>query len=103
MYRDLTPEEWASQVGPGWRELVVTACRAAQERGATILQVKEKFGTLRIYHMAPGGIAVPEIDQAERDSRYLCERCGQPGKLRENHGWLSTRCEQCWTEEECAR
>lgn len=57
-----------------------------------ILQVKEKFGGLRIY--------VSDLSQEEDDSLQnivdeslkTCQICGQPGKLRAG-GWWLTLCD----------
>ena len=35
------------------------------------------------------------IEEAERTSARTCERCGAPGSLHENRGWLQTLCEPC--------
>jgi hypothetical protein len=57
----------------------------------TIVQVKEKFGSLRFY--INGG--TPEmynyISFAEAMSGRTCEVCGAPGKSR-NNGWIKVLC-----------
>lgn len=57
-----------------------------------ILQVKEKFGTLRIYCSN----STPEIDKfimaTEIQSGKICEQCGMPGELRKRM-WVKTLCE----------
>lgn len=35
------------------------------------------------------------IDAAEARSSQICEQCGQPGQLRKDGGWWSTRCDAC--------
>lgn len=35
------------------------------------------------------------IDAAEEVSARTCERCGSPGCLHEDHGWLATLCASC--------
>jgi hypothetical protein len=87
--------DWTVCVGPGWRALVERAVAAIEAAGYQVEHVKEKFGTLRIYHT---GWDVPEADEAERESAHVCEACGQPGKLRTQGGWLLTRCEACFAE-----
>ena len=61
--------------------------------GFAVVQVKEKYGTLRFY--CP---ATPAIDKytrlAERLSAVTCEDCGKPGEPNES-GWISTLCEEC--------
>lgn len=61
-----------------------------------VLQVKEKFGGLRIYTTGPpqqvwtyvGRI----IADAEKRSFEICEMCGAPGILRHN-SWWQTLCD----------
>lgn len=57
-------------------------------------QIKEKFGTLRVYmtHYLPE--MEEAISEAERLSAITCEDCGQPGELRQG-GWLRTLCDEC--------
>ena len=73
-------------------------------------QVKEKFGSLRIYvdwkpctsDTAEYGIKFNRtaenlqcvIDFASSQSARTCEECGQPGKIRGNH-WVQCRCDDC--------
>jgi hypothetical protein len=87
--------------GPGWFPLLIqleprlaTLCPEYQ-----LLQVKEKFGTLRIYPAALECDSVSEflaeIAAAERASEAVCEDCGSPGKLTCEHGCYLTRCTPC--------
>lgn len=61
------------------------------------MQIKEKFGVLRIYtNDIPEQVyyAVQEIiENAEDKSATICEECGQPGELRSD-GWLTTLCDE---------
>ena len=61
----------------------------------SVLQVKEKFSTLRVY-IVP---AYPEIEQLideyEDKSAKTCELCGKEGEMREHHRWLKTLCDSC--------
>ena len=61
----------------------------------SILQMKEKFGTLRVY--AIGGAGVHElIEFAELMSAVTCETCGAPGTVRvSKRSWIKTRCDAC--------
>ena len=57
-----------------------------------VLQVKEKFGTLRFYAGQVDDRAQAYIDFAEHMSGKVCEVCGAPGKLG-GKGWIRTLCE----------
>lgn len=93
----MSEHDWTRFVGPGWRALVTRAVAAVTAAGGTVTQVKEKFGTLRVYYYGPD---VPAVDAAERESGRVCEACGEPGRMRKRGGWLMTRCDRCYTEGE---
>ncbi len=60
-----------------------------------IEQIKEKFGTLRIYteNIDTTSYTYGVIDMAEAMSCKICEKCGKPGKLYMK-GWHKTLCEE---------
>jgi len=60
------------------------------------VQVKEKFGTLRIYHNSNDPYLDGIITMAESMSAVLCEMCGNKGKLM-TKGWHHTLCDRCRT------
>jgi hypothetical protein len=58
------------------------------------VQIKEKFGGLRVYLNGETPEMTAAIIEAERKSFETCEQCGAPGKLRRG-GWISTLCDIC--------
>ena len=62
-----------------------------------VLQVKEKFGTLRFYVADRRPEYLERIAVAAEHSAELCEACGRLGELRASAagGWY-TRCDVCW-------
>lgn len=84
-----------ASVGPGWASLINRVFDALERLGkpTTIVQVKEKYGGLRIY--TDNYVAEFEaiIQQAELESFAMCETCGEPGVLRNNDGWYITACD----------
>ena len=86
-----------SGVGVGWLPILDKLFGRLRAAGVTSLgQVKEKFGTLRVYVGAVDTHAVIDaaIREAEAESAVTCETCGAPGKLRVG-GWLTTSCDDC--------
>lgn len=84
------------ECGAGWDPLLHPIVQKANELDATIVQIKEKFGRLRVY-FDPGQAdtdALEEmIDQAELESGKTCELCGKPGKGMISGGsWHKTLC-----------
>lgn len=57
-----------------------------------IEQVKEKFGSLRVYAYGGDRVTTGMVEMIESISGMTCETCGQPGKLRGNN-WLYTACD----------
>ncbi|WP_160106550.1 MbcA/ParS/Xre antitoxin family protein [Pseudomonas izuensis] len=100
----LFPHEFSGQAtfgfecNDGWADLIEASLRLVQRRAelhaldVLVTQAKEKFGQLRIYHSgADEGIgSVFEI--AQLASGYICELCGEPGKVASLEGWLVARC-----------
>lgn len=98
---------WGFEHGDGWLSLVEDLCFALQQRvvnlkvtkpqysGIRILQVKEKFGYLRVYTNANNDDYVNGlIRMAELVSGRTCEECGNPGSIRKT-GWMRVRCDAC--------
>jgi hypothetical protein len=89
------------ECGPGWKTLIDPIVTRANEIGATITQIKEKFGCLRIY-FDPGQADTDKledmIDKAELESATTCEMCGKPGVTMTSGHWLKTVCKEHATE-----
>jgi len=94
------------EAGPGWWRLIcelLDKLQAIEDRdkiGLEITQIKEKFGGLRVYTNTSTDEIWELIDKYEAKSFTICEFCGKPGKLRNNHGWYTTLCDECQKESE---
>lgn len=84
---------YAAHLPGGWANIA----RQLQERlapfvasGGRVLQVKEKFGGLRVYTSGDG---VPELDDLCEAAEKTCVECGAPGTMSSRRGWISPRCE----------
>jgi hypothetical protein len=90
-------------VGPGWHPLIrelshgiekiIRAFPLEEQQAIRVVQVKEKFGSLRFYM----SFCVEEIEEliteAENKSAITCDVCGASGRIR-GTGWLSARCDE---------
>jgi hypothetical protein len=74
-------------------ETLVTEFEQASGLQFEILQVKEKFGGLRVYVNDANDAIHQRIETAIQESFHTCEVCGQPGTLREG-GWIKTLCDE---------
>jgi hypothetical protein len=58
-----------------------------------VVQVKEKFGTLRVYCNYYVEDIEDLIETYSKISGHVCEVCGEDGKLQEENGWYKTVCD----------
>ena len=80
------------QCGDGWKRLVDPIIDLANKKGIHITQIKEKFGTLRVYTDTIDRELDELIQVMEEKSEYVCEVCGDVGKIRSG-GWIKTLCD----------
>jgi hypothetical protein len=101
------------ECGEGWKHLYMPLLDLAALYGATVLQVKEKFGGLRFYFGGGGenhDHLQAMVDAAEDASFRTCENCGEHGQehymdgptlkfrpkaRRRSGGWIRTLCDPC--------
>jgi hypothetical protein len=81
-------------VQQGWADLIATTTSMIAEAGETIVygQIKQKFGSARLYFDQGGETAFELTTLAEHVSGHICEVCGGPGKTVDRKGWLTTLC-----------
>jgi len=58
-----------------------------------VVQVKQKFGTLRFYVSHHTDAIDDRIAETQLESSRTCEICGQPGRTRRG-GWIQTLCDE---------
>ena len=89
----MSKTKWAKDVGPGWSPIVNEVVGVIEEKGGFIMQVKEKFGGLRIYSHGGDYDAIDTVVKlAEAEAERTCEVCGRPGTIVSIKGWWKTRC-----------
>lgn len=88
--------------GYGWVKLIYKMCKELApvlgEDKIEWLQIKEKYGGMRLYCGACRGEVYDIIDKYEEMSERVCERCGKKGIAREGLGWIVTLCGSCYKE-----
>ena len=92
-----------SCVGKGWHSILDKLFEQFSDEPIVILQVKEKFGGLRIYFMSENDddfdfdydAAYEMIDSLCYEAWSICEYCGKPGEVRTNLFWVKTLCDEC--------
>lgn len=89
-------EEAVAQVGKGWESLVreVYAAKTGMGINVGIIQVKEKYGGLRVYTDYYHEQLEEVISDVGKRSFSVCEECGADGNLWLRRGtWYVTRCD----------
>lgn len=64
-----------------------------------VIQIKEKFGTLRFYTNVGDNYIYGALAMAESMSAVTCETCGAPGKLF-TYGWWHVACDAHRTQDD---
>ncbi len=98
------------EAGDGWYEIICQLLSEIEAKSIStgiskrkwprVLQIKEKFGTLRFYIDISAFDATDlelvrnMISAAETKSLEICEECGAPGTLYKN-GWMYVKCPEC--------
>jgi len=93
---------WETGVGKGWRPIVeafesaFNIYKLEQVQGwCEIVDIKEKYGRLRIYVDGYDETIDKMVKQAEHAAELVCEKCGKPGRIREERIWIKTLCDEC--------
>ncbi len=84
--------------GDGWFNLIYDLCKEIEPMRPTVMQIKEKFGTLRFYCSFPkdySEMGSAFIRIAEHKSAETCEECGEAGEFRVRSGWRMVSCDKC--------
>jgi hypothetical protein len=96
-------------VGNGWRELLRDLFEDMTNAGwdGHLHQVKQKFGSLRVYIGKANSDVFDVIWDAEANSAHICENCGSQGEQRKivispakrrqvENAWYMTLCDACY-------
>lgn len=104
-YGDHNREDGVRQVGPGWKDLVLECFDLCDQSGMdyTVVQIKEKFGSLRFYvHFHAEEDQKDQVQEMFRSLREVtgkshrtCEMCGEPGRPASSpRGYRLTLCDK---------
>jgi uncharacterized protein with HEPN domain len=93
------------EICDGWFSIVARlSAKLAKDTALHVVQVKEKYGRLKVYcGRDPSVPQDPRLDaeleaaiaKAADESERTCEVCGEPGTHEERHRWWSVRCGPC--------
>lgn len=106
---------WGCECGNGWYDIISSVCWMIKQHEDNVNwdieykqkqdlnyksdycpvkfdQIKEKYGTLRIYYSGGDDYVSGLISMAEAISAKTCEVCGNKGRSNKS-GWITTLCE----------
>lgn len=86
----------------GWFNIIRSMCEAIENHLKRVdprpeyefVQIKEKFGTLRVYDDGHDEYIAGVIRMAENMSAVTCEVTGNPGRMCRKGHWYRTLCEE---------
>ncbi|KAJ7606568.1 hypothetical protein DFH06DRAFT_1251066 [Mycena polygramma] len=89
------------RVGDGWEPILRRLCADLHHnKTVNFVQIKEKFGGLRVYTDTWDTEVEKRLDEAEDESFLTCEDCGKDGRLASTEsGWQFTACQDCLDRE----
>lgn len=91
-------EAFSFECEDGWYDIINLLSQIVNhhdnDKECRVIQVKEKFGTLRYYLNYEDDYLTGAIEMAELMSSKICEVCGNPGDIR-GGGWVKTLCDPC--------
>jgi len=92
--------DFSFEIGEGWVGLIVKLCEDIviidpNPHEFYFLQIKEKFGGLRIYAHNTDQRITDLINKAEVDSLNICACCGRNAAPDFDGGWTSPLCKRC--------
>ena len=93
-------EAWG--IPEGWHRLFYMLCKELRphiEKAGLLdkfyfTQVKEKYGTMRVYTSCLPNSVDHMIDLYETFSKYICQNCGEFAKY-QTQGWIAHLCDNC--------
>lgn len=91
--------------GDGWFFIIESMCHQISQHISNggweyedpykFVQIKEKFGGLRVYDHGSNEYIRGVIDMAESMSYRVCELCGNQGSKYHSGMWVKTLCQTC--------
>lgn len=92
-------QQYGCECGDGWYDLIYAMCTELSTIGGfEPLQIKQKYGTLRVYGNCSEERGYEIISRYEDLSEHICEECSADGSEREIYGWYSVLCEKCYED-----
>lgn len=102
-------ELFGYECGDGWLPLIEEAKSLVNKYNSEhpdatpleFVQVKEKWGELRIYLNYYPNTIYDKLDEISNKSHHICEECGSTDNvsIQDTHGWFMALCPECRSKE----
>lgn len=94
------------EIDNGWFEIVYFMCKDLYNLHVSfkMIQIKEKFGLLRVYVSSTTEEIEQILDTYESLSKTVCGHCGRvhsendPVYYDDKSGWIGYMCKKCWDD-----
>lgn len=86
-HSDFLPEGWRKIIG----DALNNRLQEFMVKGGKVLQVKEKFGELRVYSQSSEPLNLSDLSEICDNT---CMQCGEAGTMTTVNGWIGPRCEE---------
>ena len=103
----IIPIQFGFECHDGWYWLIDTLmdtissyCKNNEVESINIIQIKEKYSSLRFYYSGGDTMIDGMVWLAEHQSYHICEFCGTTENIGYTEGWVYTICEKCHKEGE---
>lgn len=97
---------WLDDMPYGWREVYgllicedIVRCMGDMVKDYRFCDIKEKWGSLRIYDNGATGELHDQFHKYEYLTENTCITCGKIGVPMTNTGWMMPLCEDCYNKE----
>lgn len=89
------PKGWAKLFWMCMEEIREPLEKAGLLNKFYFIQVKEKYGELRLYNNGATEEVLNILSKYEYLSNYVCDRCGKPAEI-QTLGWIENICKECY-------
>ena len=87
---------WDKAFGQMFMDELGAAIKEAGQKDYMIVQIKEKYGSLRLYDSGSTEKVERIIDKYEIISQNICMNCGHEAPMINNAGWIMPMCQGCY-------
>jgi len=97
--RKITSLSFGLEIEPGWFDIIWRLCDDIKKldtpENFKFVQIKEKFGGLRVYAYNSNKEIEDLVEKAEKEAEITCEMCGTKENVTTEGSWIKVLCQPC--------